>query len=383
MPFVYADRVRETSTTTGTGTLTLSGAVTGFQTFSSAIGANNTCFYVISHRSAAEYEVGFGTVGSPATTLARTSVIASSNSNAAVNFSAGTKDVFVTQPAQQLGSQGINVTGGRLTTESGVPSSTDDRLSQGTIYFTPYLSNIIWLYSTFWRPITFSEKSLSLSGITTGKPYDIYGYLSSGDLALESLAWTNDTTRATALARQDGVWVKSGDATRLYLGTIYPSAANVTEDSSSKRYVFSQYNRIKKHFLLADATSSWTYASTTRRIIRGQSGNAIHVVCGERQGIACVSSIDHDANGAGGAFHGIGYKSGLIGSSTDFTTGALVTHGCTASMLNVVMGMTATFSAQATLGVYGLCPIEWQNVTTFTSTYYGAGRQNLAGIWPC
>ena len=64
MAFKYADRVRETTTSTGTGTISLAGAVSGFQTFSAGIGANNTCFYVISHRTAAEYEVGFGTVGS-------------------------------------------------------------------------------------------------------------------------------------------------------------------------------------------------------------------------------------------------------------------------------------------------------------------------------
>lgn len=102
MPFVYADRVRETTTTTGTGTITLAGAVSGFRSFSSGIGANNTCFYAIQHQTANEWEVGFGTVGSPATTLARTTILSSSNSNLAVNFSAGTKDVFVTIPASAL-----------------------------------------------------------------------------------------------------------------------------------------------------------------------------------------------------------------------------------------------------------------------------------------
>lgn len=97
MALVIADRVRESSTTTGTGTLTLDGAVTGFQTFSSAIGNSNTCYYTIALGS--EWEVGIGTVG--AGTLARTTVLQSSNSDAAVNFSAGTKDVFATYPADK------------------------------------------------------------------------------------------------------------------------------------------------------------------------------------------------------------------------------------------------------------------------------------------
>lgn len=101
MALVLANRVRETSTTTGTGTITLAGAVTGYQTFSAGIGANNTCYYTISNPGVAEWEVGLGTVGSPATTLARTTILASSNAGSAVNFSAGTKDVFVTYPSSK------------------------------------------------------------------------------------------------------------------------------------------------------------------------------------------------------------------------------------------------------------------------------------------
>jgi|9_EtaG_2_1085328.scaffolds.fasta_scaffold00415_5 hypothetical protein len=99
MALVVNDRVKETSTTTGTGTFTLAGAVTGFETFSSAIGNTNTTYYAIVNTVNAEFEVGLGTVG--AGTLARTTIISSSNSDSAVNFSAGTKNVFVTLPASK------------------------------------------------------------------------------------------------------------------------------------------------------------------------------------------------------------------------------------------------------------------------------------------
>jgi len=98
MALVINDRVKETSTTTGTGTLTLAGAVTGFETFSSAIGNGNTTYYAIVN-SNGEFEVGLGTVSAAA--LARTTPISSSNSDSAVDFSAGTKDVFVTLPASK------------------------------------------------------------------------------------------------------------------------------------------------------------------------------------------------------------------------------------------------------------------------------------------
>jgi hypothetical protein len=96
MAFVLADRVKETTTTTGTGALTLDGTLSGFLSFSSAIGNSNTTYYAVVHRTAEEWEVGIGTVS--AGVLARTTVISSSNTNAAVSFSAGTKDVFVTLP---------------------------------------------------------------------------------------------------------------------------------------------------------------------------------------------------------------------------------------------------------------------------------------------
>jgi hypothetical protein len=98
MPLVVRDRVKETTTTTGTGTITLAGASTGYQSFS-AIGNGNTTYYTIAGQTSSEWEVGIGTYTSSGTTLSRTTVLSSSNGGALVNFSAGTKDVFVTYPA--------------------------------------------------------------------------------------------------------------------------------------------------------------------------------------------------------------------------------------------------------------------------------------------
>lgn len=100
MAFVLANRVQDTTTTTGTGTVTLSGtAPTGYQTFGAAIGDGNTTYYTIA--AGTEWEVGIGTYASSGTTLARTTVLSSSNAGSAVNFSAGTKNVFVTYPTER------------------------------------------------------------------------------------------------------------------------------------------------------------------------------------------------------------------------------------------------------------------------------------------
>ena len=99
MALILKDRVKETTTVTSTGTATLLGAVTGYQSFS-VIGNGNTCYYAIVAQTGSEWEVGLGTYTSP-NQLARTTVLSSSNSGSLVNFSVGTKDVYVTQPAEE------------------------------------------------------------------------------------------------------------------------------------------------------------------------------------------------------------------------------------------------------------------------------------------
>jgi len=102
MALVIADRVRETTTTTGTGTITLAGAVSNFETFTANLSNSDTTYYSIVDNTNGTFEVGLGTFTSSGTTLARTTVIASSNSNSAVNFGSGTKDVFITIPASKI-----------------------------------------------------------------------------------------------------------------------------------------------------------------------------------------------------------------------------------------------------------------------------------------
>ena len=128
MALVLADRVKDSTTTTSTGTVTLSGtAPTGYQNFS-VIGNGNTTYYTIAHQTANEWEVGIGTYTSSGTTLSRDTVLASSNSGSLVNFSAGTKDVFVTYPAERTitglgGGQGaIVVNSSTVTASCTIPS---------------------------------------------------------------------------------------------------------------------------------------------------------------------------------------------------------------------------------------------------------------------
>ena len=101
MALVINDRVRETTSTAGSGTQTLGGAVDGFQTFAAGIGNDNTTYYAISLNSANEWEVGRGTLNGDSSTLARTEILQSSNSDNAVVFSAGAKEIFCTLPSEK------------------------------------------------------------------------------------------------------------------------------------------------------------------------------------------------------------------------------------------------------------------------------------------
>jgi len=102
MAFKLNDRVKESSSTTGTGTFTLGGAVSGFESFSAGIGGDNTTYYCIFETGTNNFEVGLGTLNGAASTLARTYVISSSNSDAKVNF-AGATEVFCTVPGAKIG----------------------------------------------------------------------------------------------------------------------------------------------------------------------------------------------------------------------------------------------------------------------------------------
>ena len=134
MALVINDRVKETTTTTGTGAVSLGGAVTGFETFAAGVGNSNTTYYAIVHQTANEFEVGLGTLDGDSSDLTRTTVISSSNSDSAVDFAAGPKDVFCTIPASKLIFEDSNndVTIGRNLTVTGDLTITGDDITMNT-----------------------------------------------------------------------------------------------------------------------------------------------------------------------------------------------------------------------------------------------------------
>lgn len=167
--------------------------------------------------------------------------------------------------------------GGRLSSSSTLAEGSDST-GVGTLYYLPFRDDCVTLWDgTRWVVVNFSGATVSkaLSSLTSGKPYDVFGYLNSGVLNLEFLVWTNDSTRATGVSLQDGLWCKTGDKTRLYLGSFYTTATNATSDSVAERYVYNAYNRIRKEVYVNptyndnNAVNSVSVTSTTLAQING------------------------------------------------------------------------------------------------------------------
>jgi hypothetical protein len=215
MALVLADRVKDTTTTTGTGSVTLSGSPpAGFQSFGAAIGNGNTTYYTISGGS--QWEVGVGTYNSTGVVLNRDTVLSSSNSGSLVNFSAGTKDVFVTYPAEKsvnedaTGNVNISITGNAATATqatnlaAGAAGSVPYQTAANTTAFvatasgvfvggtTPSFSTTPTLTGTNFTAIP--NAALSNSAVTVGTTAISLGATSTTLAGLTSVTLTQDPT---------------------------------------------------------------------------------------------------------------------------------------------------------------------------------------------
>ena len=170
---------------------------------------------------------------------------------------------------------------GRLTVENNNPVPTGTTSGATTLYYTPFGGDRIALYDgTDWSVVNFTQKSLSLSGISSGTPYDIYGFATGSSVGLESVAWSSTTARATALAFQNGIYVKSGDATRRYLGTIFASNDSQTNDTESNRFVYNYYNRVSRRLYISEEGSAHTYNTGAWRYWINDQTNIAKILIG-------------------------------------------------------------------------------------------------------
>lgn len=263
----------------------------------------------------------------------------------------------------------------RLTLTNGLPVTTADVISAGTLYFTPYLGNAITLYSgAAWFRFNMAQKSIAMpAAINTN--YDVFVDYNSGVPILALLAWTNDTTRATALAYQDGIYVLSGTPTKRYVGTIRTTGvANQCEDSKAKRFVWNYNNRVNRAMARSDATATWTYTTNAFRQANGTVANQLDFVVGISEDAIIANAFGQSVNGTLAVQNttGIGLDSTTVnsGSSAMFTNPSGGSSGASNSIFNATIAE----------GRHFLAWLEYSGATG-TTTWNGTSAPVKTGIF--
>ena len=223
----------------------------------------------------------------------------------------------------------------RLTLASNTPVMSTEVLAATTLYLTPYVGNKIALYNgSTWDVVESAEINTSLATISADTNYDVFAYNSSGTVMLELLAWTSNgagtSARATELAYQNGVLVKSGATTRRYIGTIRGSASGQCQFSfggidiggvHAKLFVWNYNNRIMHSAKVGESTDNWSYSAITAwRVVNNSSNYRVSFVCGlaEDQIQSSYTVCAYTNNSAASAGAGVGLNStstfsGVIG----------------------------------------------------------------------
>lgn len=280
---------------------------------------------------------------------------------------------------QWTGAADIGLCEFRPTLTSGLPVTTADVTAATTLYVTPYGGNRIALYdgSATWTVYSSAEMSIAVPA-TTNTVYDIFCYANSGTPTLELTAWTNDTTRATALTLQNGVYVKSGATTRRYIGSFRTTGVSgQTEDSIAKRYVWSYYNRVSKPMRVVESTSSWTYTTATFRQANGAAANQLDFVIGvSEDNVKCVVHCAARSNTGAGTVNmivGVGIDSTSVNNATNFAAQANYAT-------SIQQDITAVYENFSAVGRHTLVWLEYSTASG-TTTWFGTNNpQSGSGI---
>lgn len=258
-----------------------------------------------------------------------------------------------------------NICDARLTLTSGTPVTTADVTGATNIYVAPYKGNRIALYdgSANWNVRSFTEITIALGTLTSGLPYDIFVYDNAGTVTARSpVAWTNGTTRATALTTQNGVLVKTGATTDRYLGTFYTTATTTTEDSLAKRYLWNYYNRVLRPMRVIETTNSWTYTTAAFRAMNNSTANSLQTVIGWSEDAFNAKVIATCAPSTGNPYRVVGIGVG----STTVNSAQLLAGVITGGKEHAI----AQYNAIPAVGYQYYQALEYSEATG-TVTWYG------------
>jgi hypothetical protein len=270
----------------------------------------------------------------------------------------------------------------RLTLTSGTEVTTSDVTAAGTIYLTPSGGNQLSTFNgSTWDLDAFTEVSLALT-VTSGTNYDVFVYRNGLTPTLELTAWTNDTTRATALTKQDGVYVRTGATSRMYVGTIRASGSNTTEDSTAKRFVWNYYHRVSRPLRKLESTDSWTYNTATYQQANNSTANQVEIVVGLVEDAVTVRVAAWSSGGGTNS----NKTSVAIGESA--ITASANCLRAMASNENIANEFQAHYAFLDVIPEVGYRYYTWleQSENADTNTWYGdnggtLGQAGITGMW--
>ena len=263
----------------------------------------------------------------------------------------------------------------RLTLTSGLAVTTADVGNSGTIYLTPYKGNKIAVYTgTRWKLMALTEISLALTA-TSGKPYDVWVYDNAGTLTLETTVWTNDTTRATALAIQDGVYCKTGSLTRRYVGTFYTNGANTTVDRTTDRYLWNYYNRVRRPMQIGVASwSGWDYTTAVVRQMNNSAQNQLNFVIGVSEDAVTSNLLTHSVNTSAN----VNRISAIALDAIAIQTDQIISNLTNPSTASAYYPHHSSRNEMIAAGRHFLAAVEWSTATGAT-TWVASG--NITGLY--
>lgn len=244
----------------------------------------------------------------------------------------------------------VHINDFRLSLTSATPETISDVTGATTIYATQDTGNQISLWNgSQFVVYTSTQFSLALGTLTSGKNYDVFCYASGVTPTLEALAWTSDSARATALTTQNGVLVKSGDATRRYLGTFRTTSTTTTEDSTTKRFLYNQNNQ-RMRLLARINTTSHAYVTAAWRYWNNDQANSqVEFVVGQGKQALGVYRANVTVAGGGG-----------VGFSFDGNTPA----GSKGEQFNNAADVASSDYYQPAAGYHYWVGVEFGSLTT-------------------